>query len=256
MTAYPSDLMLHHFKATKSPSERISVMQFVAPEILESARGLSLPLTAVGLVLGVLLWLTGWWAHRFWIVLVATLAAGLFGLAKGPVLRVQPLLAGLLLAVAAGVLALALVRVVAFAAGGIACWLSVQALAPAPWHEPLVCFLAGGLVGLLLFRWWTMALTSFVASVVMAFFGLLLADNLGKLDAVAVSTQQRVLLNWACGAVGFVGFGAQYMLERRRTKRRAGRADMDEAFRDKRRRPYDDKNQFWAFGRRSYRRAG
>ena len=232
-------------------------MHFIAPEILESARGLSLPLTVAGLVLGLLLWLTGWWAHRFWIVLVATLTAGLFGLAKGPVLRVQPLLAGLLLAVAVGVLALALVRVVAFAAGGIACWLSVQALAPASWHEPLVCFLAGGLVALLLFRWWTMALTSFVASVVMVFFGLLLADNLGKLDAVAVTTQQRVLLNWACGMVGFVGFGAQYMLERRRAKRRSGRADMDELYRDKRRRSYEeDKSHFWSLGRRSYRRAG
>ncbi len=230
-------------------------MQFIAPEILELARGLSLPLTVVGLVLGGLLWLTGWWGHRFWIVLAATLLAGLFGLTKGPVLRVQPLLAGLLLAVAAGVLALALVRVVAFAAGGAACWLTVQALAPVAWHEPLVCFLAGGLVGLLLFRWWTMALTSFVASVVMAFFGLLLMDNLGKVDAVAVATQDRVLLNWACGVVGFIGLGVQYMLERRRAKKKAGREDLEESYRDKRRRPYEEKGSFWSLGRH-YRKAG
>jgi MFS family permease len=230
-------------------------MQFITPEILELARGLSLPLTVAGLALGALLWLTGWWAHRFWIVLTATLLAGLFGLAKGPVLRVQPLLAGLLLAVAAGVLALALVRVVVFAAGGAACWLGVQALAPAPWHEPLVCFLAGGLVGLLLFRWWTMALTSFVASVVMAFFGLLLADSLGKLDAVAVTQQQRVLLNWACGVVSFIGFGVQYVLERRRGKWKAGRLNLEEAYREKRRRPYEEKRPFWSLGRQ-YRKAG
>lgn len=231
-------------------------MQFIAPEILELARGLSLPLTVAGLVLGFLLWLTGWWAHRFWIVLAATLTAGLFGLAKGPVLRIQPLLAGLLLAVAAGVLALALVRVVAFAAGGIACWLAIQALAPVSWHEPLVCFLAGGLVGLLLFHWWTMALTSFAASVVMAVFGLLLADSLGKVDAVAVATQQRVLLNWTCGVVSLIGFGIQYVLERRRMKKKPSREDMEELYQEKRRKLYEDKSHFWSLGRRSYRRAG
>jgi len=64
---------------------------------------------------------------------------------------VQPLLAGLLLAVAAGLLALALVRVIAFAAGGIAAVYGVRLLPPAPWQEPLICFLGGGLLGLLLF---------------------------------------------------------------------------------------------------------
>jgi hypothetical protein len=147
-------------------------MQFIVPDIIAEGRGLSVPVCVAGIAIGFLLWLTGWWAHRFWIVLVSTVVAGVVGLLKGPGFRIQPLLAALLLAVAAGLLALALVRVVAFAAGGMAAWMAVQALAPPSWHEPLVCFLVGGLVGLFLFRVWTMMLTSFMGALWMGYFGL------------------------------------------------------------------------------------
>lgn len=232
-------------------------MQLIAPDILELAHGLSLPLAVAGLVLGFFLWLTGWWAHRFWIVLVATVMAGIFGLSKGPVLRVQPLVAGLLLAVAVGVLALALVRVVAFAAGGIASWVIVQSVAPVAWHEPLVCFLAGGLIALLLFRLWTMVLTSFVATVLMGHFGLLLAEQLGKVNAVEMASERRVLLNWVCAMMVLIGFAAQYLLERRRIKKKFDREEFENAGPERRRRYQpEDKRTFWSLGRRSYRRAG
>src|SRR6202022_2047235 len=164
--------------------------QLLTPDILTDGRELSAGLTAAGLVIGLALWLTGWWGHRFWIVLVATVMAGIFGLLSSPAHQVQPLIVGLLLAVAAGVLALSLVRLVAFAAGGAAGWLAVPAVAPPPWDGVLICFLAGGLVGLLLFRLWMMALTSFAGSLLMAYSGLCLADRLGKLDAVAVAEGQ------------------------------------------------------------------
>src|SRR4051794_31182340 len=98
-------------------------MQLFAPDILEAAHGLSLGMSITGLVVGLLLWVTGWWWHRFWIVLGCTVAAGMIGLAYasqlGHVGGMKPLLAGLLMAIAAGVLALALVRVIVFAAGGL-----------------------------------------------------------------------------------------------------------------------------------------
>src|SRR5262245_29579046 len=134
-------------------------MQLVWPEVLAEVSSLSLAVSGTGLALGVLLWLFGWVGHRFWIVLLATAGAGVLGLYLNPVFGAYALLVGGLLAVAAGVLALSLVRVVAFTAGGAALWLGVRAFAPA-WNEPLVCFLVGGLVGVLLFRLWTMALTS------------------------------------------------------------------------------------------------
>src|SRR5205085_3044818 len=97
------------------------------------------------------------------------LMAGIFGLLSPPAGRLPPLVLGLLLAVAAGVLALALVRVVAFAAGGAAAWLAVHTFAPPAWDEPLVCFIVGGLAGLLLFRVWTMVLTSFAGTLLMSY---------------------------------------------------------------------------------------
>jgi hypothetical protein len=196
-------------------------MQLIAPDILwEATRdgGLSPVLTALVLAAGVMLWLFGWRAHRFWIVLFTTVVAGIYGLKQAPEYHSQPLLAGILLAIAAGMLALALVRVVAFLAGGVGASLLVQALAPS-WDEPLVFFLCGGLLGLLLFRVWTMALTSLAGTLLMAYSGLCLADRLGKLNAVTWSAKQTLLLNWACA--GFTGLGLfmQWYLERRRARK-------------------------------------
>src|SRR4029078_12600830 len=101
-------------------------MQFVAPEIMTEAVGLSLGLAIAGFVLGLALWLTGWKVHRFWVVLSVTLVAGLLGLSEAPTLRSQPRVAGVLLAIAGGVLALNLIRLIAFVAGGCVCLVLCQ----------------------------------------------------------------------------------------------------------------------------------
>lgn len=197
-------------------------MQLIAPDILAETRGLSVAACITGLLIGLVLWLAGWWGHRFWIVLAATLAAGIYGLCTGPELGMQRLVAGLLLAVAAGALALSLVRVLAFAASGLAAWLVVRQLAPG-WDDlqgQIICLLSGGLAGLLLFRFWMMALTSLTGTLLMAYAGLCLGDQLGKLDAVAWSEQNTLLLNGGCGAVALLGFLLQLYLDRRRRRRR------------------------------------
>jgi hypothetical protein len=194
-------------------------MVLIPSDIMRDALGLSPGLSAIGFAVGLLLWLTGWRGHRFWIVLAATVGAGVFGLLKGPIHQIQPLVAGVLLAIAAGLLALALVRVLAFAAGGAAAWLALHSLIPAPWNEPLICFLAGGLVGLLLFRLWTMILTSFGGSLLMVFSGLCLGDRLGKLDAVGWTDNQGALLTWMCVGLGLLGVIMQFLLERGRIQR-------------------------------------
>ncbi len=194
-------------------------MQLLAPDILTEARGLSVSLSATGIGVGLLLWLLGWWGHRFWIVLAGTVAAGVLGLFSGPAQGVQPMVAALLLALAAGLLALALVRILAFTAGGIAAMMAVQALAP-NWQGPLVCFLAGGLIGVLLFRVWTMALTSLAGTLLMGYSGLCLAEQLGKLDAAVVTGKSPVLLNWACLGVALLGLVVQFLLDRWRIRNR------------------------------------
>src|SRR5262245_15779385 len=126
-------------------------MQLIAPDILAEASGLSIPFAVAGIVLGILLWSLGWHWHRFWIVVATTVAAGLYGLNSHQTIGPRMLAAGLLLAVAAGMLAVDLSRFLAFAAGGLGAWLIVHRILPAL-QEPLICLLCGGLLGLLLYR--------------------------------------------------------------------------------------------------------
>src|SRR5438309_11913513 len=105
-------------------------MQLVAPDILADACGLSAGLIVAGLVLGLALWLFGWWCHRFWIVLITTVLAGVYGLYDVPAFRAQPLIGAVLLALAAGLLALAMVRLLTFLAGGMAGLPAIQGLVP------------------------------------------------------------------------------------------------------------------------------
>ena len=77
-------------------------MDFVAPDILSDVCALSLGLKGLGMGLGVLLWVFGWRWHRFWVVLGATVLAGVIGLMEAPAWKTHPLAAALLLAVARG----------------------------------------------------------------------------------------------------------------------------------------------------------
>jgi MFS family permease len=193
-------------------------MQLILPEILADGRGMSVAVYVTGLVLGFLLWLLGWWGHRFWIVLFTTVGAGIVGLSSGRATGVQPIVAGLLLAITAGVMALALARVLAFAAGGLAGWLLVRTLVPT-WDEPLLTFLVGGLLGLLLFRVWMMALTSFAGMLLLVYAGLGLADHLDKLDALLWAEKRAMVLNSIVAGGTLMGWVAQLLLERFRRHR-------------------------------------
>jgi MFS family permease len=199
-------------------------MQLLDPDILREARHLSLTVSLAGLTLGLMLYLFGWWGHRFWIVLITTVVAGVCGLYSGSSVGAQPMVAGLLLALAAGVLALALVRVIAFGFGGFTVWVTIHTLFPS-WNEWLICFLLGGLLGLVLFRFWTMVLTSFAGSLLMSYSGLCLADRLGKLDAVTVADKNGLLLNWAFGGMVVLGVALQFFLERRRARQEKKRQE-------------------------------
>ncbi|HZU35805.1 MAG TPA: hypothetical protein VFA18_07850 [Gemmataceae bacterium] len=199
-------------------------MHLLAPDILIDARGLSIGITGTGIGLGLLLWVTGWWMHRFWIVLGTTFAAGIFGLLSASGHRLQPLIVAILLGVAAGVLALSLVRLVAFAAGGIAVYLVGQ-LAAKGLGEPLICFLAGGLIGLFVFRFWIMVTTSFLGSLLMTYSGLCLADHLGKLNAVDLADHKQSILTGVVAGLTVFGLLAQLGVERLRRRFAADEQD-------------------------------
>jgi MFS family permease len=194
-------------------------MSVVSTDILGDLCGLSLGLIIAILPIGLLLWLFGWWSHRFWIVLTTTVLAGVFGLLEATSWGVQPILVAVLLAIAAGVMALALVRVIAFAAGGLASIYLVQFLFPSLGQHAIV-FLVGGLLSLLLFRWYFMALTSFLGSLLVAYGTLAFMHYHEMFDALGWATDSATLLSILCGAAALIGFVFQLMFDRWRERRR------------------------------------
>src|SRR5687768_16486444 len=156
-------------------------MHLIAPDILAEARGLSAGACAAGLALGLALWLFGWRWHRFWTVLGITVAGGLYGLCTGHAVGGSLIALGLLVAVCAGLLALELARLTAFAAGGLAAWLAAGSLFQSG-PEAGAVFLIGGLAGLLFYRLWTMALTIFLGTVLFSYSGLVLIESHTGLD--------------------------------------------------------------------------
>jgi hypothetical protein len=227
-------------------------MQLLTPDILGPASTLSLPLLVSALLLGLALWAFGWRTHRFWVVLVLTVLAGIYGLYEAAAFQAQPVLASLLLAAAAGMLALALVRVVAFCAGGCAGVLILHELSPASSHA-LVVFLVAGLIGLFLFRFWIMALTSFSGTLLMAHAGLSLMQHSGGLDAAAWSETNAGLVNWVCGLTTIAGIALQFLLDRRRGARKDKKPGKSSSVGD---REFLLALPLWGWGLKDKRKAG
>jgi len=200
-------------------------MQLIAPDILAEARGLSTALSGAGALLGALLWLCGWRWHRFWVVVAVTLIGGLVGLQTGRSSGGHILAMGVLLALASGLLELA--RVFAFAAAGSCAWLASSALFPKG-QELWVAFLIGGLLGVLLYRFWTMLLTSFVGFLMSWHCALCLIEQLVPFDAASFAERNATVLNGAGLATTALGVVAQSGIERwhmRRRKRRKKEAE-------------------------------
>lgn len=180
-------------------------MQLIAPDILAEARGLTGAMSGTVCALGFALWLFGWRWHRFWIVSGITLASGLLGMTAGRAAGGTQIMAvGILLAVAAGMLALELAKVFAFVAGGCGAWLAAQWVLPQA-QELWAVFLSGGVFGLLLYRVWTMLLTSLAGTLLAAHAGLLLLEETFHFDAVKWADANQAALNGV--AVGMTVLG-------------------------------------------------
>lgn len=189
-------------------------MHLIAPDILTEARGLTGAMLGTVCALGLALWLFGWRWHRFWVVSGITLGAGLLGLGAGRAAGgTQVMAVGILLAIAAGMMALELAKVIAFVAGGIGAWLTVQWVLPQA-QELWAVFLSGGLFGLLLYRLWTMLLTSLMGTLLATHAGLLLLERSLKFDAVAWSAAHAAALNGLTVALVVLGILVQSLVSR------------------------------------------
>jgi hypothetical protein len=200
-------------------------LSLLPADVLAEVRDLPPAQSGVGLAVGLMLWFAGARGHRFWLALAITVTGGLAGLRYGPDFGLQPLVGGLLVAVSAGALALALARVVLFAAGGVAALALVQELLPAWKEQPLVFFLTGGLVGIVFYRLWVTALTSFAGAVLIAYCTLALVGKLGKVDILALADKNGPALSGAVIALTLLGVPTQFILEKRRQRKRKERED-------------------------------
>lgn len=206
-------------------------MNLIAPDVLAEARGLSGAALGSAAALGVGLWLFGWRLHRFWVVAGVTLAAGLIGLQAGRAGGGQVVAVGVLVAVAAGVMALELARVLAFLAGGAGAWLAAQWVLPQA-AELWAAFLCGGLFGVLLYRLWLMLLTSLLGALLAGHAGVLLLQP----DPAAWAGQNAALLNGAVVGAAVLGVVFQALT----APKPAGRDDEPEGKGGRRERAEED----------------
>src|SRR5262245_44516000 len=182
-------------------------MQLIPPDLYAEVIQLSGGACALGLAVGALLWLTGWWHHRFWLVASLTTAAGVVGLHQGRTAGVQPLVCGLLAALAAGLIAMELSKVLAYAGGGLAASLLARAYVPAV--EPFLAFLTGGLAGVVMYRLCLLTLTSFIGTVLALYCGLSLGSQMHFLDGSVLVQQKSAMLNGVVGGGTLLGLLAQ-----------------------------------------------
>ena len=186
----------HHYR---------SLMQLILPEVLSAAHGLSFGAAGFLGLLGVLLWALGWRWHRFWIVFGMTLAAGILGMQAGHAAGGrQVLIVGVLLAVSAGMLALEAAKLLAFVTGGVAAWVGVQSLYPAA-QELWAVFLCGGLLGVVLYRLWTMLTMSLIGVLISSHAWLILIQETAKPNLVEWVQTQAPALNGVVIALALIG---------------------------------------------------
>ncbi|MGL4550996.1 MAG: hypothetical protein ACRC33_07400, partial [Gemmataceae bacterium] len=214
-------------------------MHVLAPDILELTRQLSPAVSLALAAAGLALWLFGARTHRFWLALVITVGGGLAGLQIGRDFGVQPLVSGLLMALAAGALSLALARIAVFAAGGVAALVLVKSVANG-WND-FVCFLAGGLTGIALYPVWISVLSSTAGTVLTAYGAVSFADRLFLFDSRRWSEQNGPLIDWFLVGWVILGMVVQYTIDRHLSKP-AEQPKPKEEGKKKDEKPKDDKD--------------
>jgi hypothetical protein len=118
-------------------------------------------------------------------------------------------------------------RVLAFAAGAVAGYLLVHTLAPT-WNQPVVGILAGGLMGVVLFRVWIMALTSFGGTLLLGYGSLWMAHQPGGFSAADWAAEHVSLLNTLALTMTALGVLVQLFLDRLRARLQKQRKQREE----------------------------
>jgi hypothetical protein len=197
-------------------------MHLICPAVLAEAKGLSIGAAAFFAFVGLLLWGFGWRWHRFWVVFAVTLTAGVVGIGVGRTGGTQVLVVGVLLSIAVGMLALEVAKITAFVSAGTAAWVAAQAVMPQA-QELWAVFLCGGLIGVVLYRVWTMLATALVGVLLFWHCVFILLDTAGVFVASEFAEKYTALLNGGIVLGAILGVGVQGW-----TGRAAGGGEADE----------------------------
>jgi hypothetical protein len=195
-------------------------MLVLSPDVLADILDLPVAALLVMVGLGAALALTGWRWHRFWLTISVSLISGLVGLRQATTWGIeQPVLAGVLLAAAAGCLALSLARVGLFLAYGLATWYAMKRMAP-PYAIPAICICLGGLFSVLFYRFCVVLLTSIFGSLLLTYGGLAYAQQQNWFPMVNWLKEQPFAAHGAFAALCALTLFLQLYLWRRARRKK------------------------------------
>lgn len=203
-------------------------MQILSPDVLADVLELPVPALLVLMGFGALLSLTGWRWHRFWLTICVSLISGLVGLRQAQAWGInQPIVAGVLLAAAAGCLALSLARVGLFLAYGLAAWYAMKRLAP-PYAIPAICICVGGIFSVLFYRFCVVLLTSVVGSILFTYAGLAYVQTQNWFPVQIWLNEQNLAAHGALAGLCLVTLLLQLYLWRQQKKRKLAEYSKEE----------------------------
>jgi hypothetical protein len=184
-------------------------------EVLQAARGMSVAMLSTWLALGLAVWLFGWRWHRFWITSAAVIAAAAITWQCGNIwTQTPPVIAVIVVALAAAVVAVELARLVVFVLGGaILLYLTSQHLPE--FHDTWLAFPLGGLVAVLLFRLGWIIITSLLGTLIATHAILLLVEPIATFDSVQWSRDNSLSIHIGMCIWIIVGITGQIWMNRR-----------------------------------------
>lgn len=195
-------------------------MEILSPDVVVDFLDLPMPALLAMMGTGLLLAITGWKWHRFWLTLCVSLFAGMIGMRQATAWGIsQPVVSGVLLAAAAGCLALSLSRVALFLAYGLTCWYAMKRMAPV-YAIPAICICAGGLFSVIFYRFCVVLLTSTLGSITLSYGVIAYVEQQKWYAALNWLKEQLVVAHAALAGVTLVALFIQLALWRKSRKKK------------------------------------
>ncbi len=83
------------------------------------------------------------------------------------------------------------------------------------WDEPLACFVVGGVLGIVFFKFWVQAIASLTGTLLVSYSGLGLLARLARVDVISWAEKNGPLLNWGILSVAVLGILVQVLVQKR-----------------------------------------